>query len=289
MPTLSFVILTYNSSKYIHNLLDSLFVKFGSQLKNGEYEIIVVDNNSTDSTVAIVEKSFDKKINLFKNPENSGFARGINIGSKIAKGSYLLFVNPDAEVTNGEVSSLLSVFNMHEKAGVVGGRILNWQGKNELSAGKFYTLINTLLLALGLEDFFHVRFSPTTIQKVDFVSGGFMMVKKEIFEKFGGLDENLFMYIEDMEFCYRIKKKGIETYFCPGLTIRHVGQGSSDKSFAIVHIYKGLLYFHKKHMGFLSFLFVAVLLKTKALTLVILGKLMNNKYLSSTYAKALKA
>jgi len=289
MPTLSFVILTYNSSKYIRNLLNSLFVKFGSQLKDGEYEIIVVDNNSTDTTLAIVEKNFDKKVNLLKNTENSGFAKGINIGSKTAKGSCVLFINPDAEVIDGEVSSLLSVFNMHEKAGVVGGRILNWQGKDELSAGKFYTLINTFLLSLGLEEVLHVRFSPKKIQKVDFVSGGFMMVKKDVFEKFGGLDENLFMYIEDMEFCYRIKKKGLETYFCPGMTIRHIGQGSSDKSFAIVNIYKGLLYFHKKHMGLLSFLFVAMLLKTKALTLVILGKLMNNKYLSSTYAKALKA
>lgn len=289
MPTLSFVILTYNSSKYIHNLLNSLFVKFGSQLKDGEYEIIVVDNNSTDATLDIIEKNFDKKVHLFKNTENSGFAKGINIGSKIAKGSYLLFVNPDAEVIDGEVSSLLSVFNMHERAGVVGGRILNWQGKDELSAGKFYTFKNTFLLSLGLEEVLRVRFSPKKIQKVDFVSGGFMMVKKDVFEKFGGLDENLFMYIEDMEFCYRIKKKGLETYFCPGLTIRHIGQGSSDKSFAIVNIYKGLLYFHKKHMGFLSFVFVAVLLKTKALTLVILGKLMNNKYLSSTYVKALKA
>jgi len=289
MPTLSFVILTYNSSKYIHNLLNSLFVKFGSQLKDGEYEIIVVDNNSTDTTVEIVEKNFDKKVHLCKNTENSGFAKGINIGSKIAKGSYVLFINPDAEVIDGEVSSLLSVFNMHEKAGVVGGRILNWQGKDELSAGKFYTLINTLLLSFGLEEVLRVRFSPKKIQKVDFVSGGFMMVKKDVFEKFGGLDENLFMYIEDMEFCYRIKKKGLETYFCPGLTIRHIGQGSSDKSFAIVNIYKGLLYFHKKHMGFPSFLCVAMLLKTKALTLVILGQLMNNKYLSSTYTKALKA
>ena len=289
MPTLSFVILTYNSSKYIHNLLNSFFVKFGSQLKNGEYEIIVVDNNSTDTTVEIIEKNFDNKVNLFKNTENSGFAKGINIGSKIAKGSYLLFVNPDAEVIDGEVSALLSVFNMHEKAGVVGGRILNWQEKDELSAGKFYTPINMFLLSLGLEEVLHVRFSPKKIQKVDFVSGGFMMVKKEVFEKFGGLDENLFMYIEDMEFCFRIKEKGFETYFCPGMTIRHIGQGSSDKSFAIVNIYKGLLYFHKKHMGLLSFLFVAVLLKTKAITLVIIGKLMNNKYLSSTYTKALKA
>jgi GT2 family glycosyltransferase len=289
MPTLSFVILTYNSSQYIHNLLNSLFVKFGSQLKNGEYEIIVVDNNSTDTTVEIVEQNFDKKVQLFKNPENSGFAKGINIGSKIAKGTYVLFVNPDAEVIDGEVSALISVFNMHENAGVVGGRILNWQGKDELSAGKFYTLINTFLLSLGLEEVLNVRFSPKKIQKVDFVSGGFMMVKKEVFKKFGGLDENLFMYIEDMEFCYRIKKKGFETYFCPGLTIRHIGQGSSDKSFAIVNIYKGLLYFYKKHMGFPSFLFVALLLKTKAATLVILGKLINNKYLSSTYAKALKA
>lgn len=281
MSTISFVILTYNSSKHIKNLLDSLFTKY-----NNEYEVVVVDNASTDSTVEIVEK-FGKKVNLFKNPENGGFAKGINVGAKIAKGDYLLFINPDAELADGDLVGLLSVFKEHERAAVVGGKMLTWKGTPELSAGKFYTTFNTILLALGLDSF--VRFSPTKTQKVDFVSGGFMMVKKDIFEKLGGLDENFFMYIEDMEFCFRVKKAGHEVYFSPGMTIRHVGQGSSDRSFAIVNIYKGLMYFHKKHMGYFSFVLVKVLLKTKAVTLVILGKLMNNKYLVSTYLKALNA
>lgn len=288
MSTLSFVILTYNSSKYIQNLLDSIFVKYEDSLKSGEFEVVIVDNASSDKTVEIVEK-FGKKVTLFKNSENVGFAAGINIGAGIAKSQYLLFINPDAEVVSGDVLDLLSVFKTYEKAGVVGGKMLDWQGESELSAGKFYTTFNTILLALGLENTFGVRFSPKKIQQVDFVSGGFMMVRKNIFEKLKGLDEKFFMYIEDMEFCYRVKKAGFEAYFSPTMTIRHVGQGSSDRSFAIMNIYKGLMYFHKKHMGYASFMGVSFLLRLKAITLVILGKLMNNKYLADTYLKALKA
>lgn len=132
-----------------------------------------------------------------------------------------------------------------------------------------------------------VRFSPKKLQKVDFVSGGFMMAERIKFLDYGGFDENIFMYVEDMELCFRLKKNGYNTYFSSAMSIKHVGQASSSKTFAIVNIYKGLLYFHKKHSRHFLYILVKWLLVVKASILVMLGKVSNNKYLIDTYEKTL--
>ena len=115
-----------------------------------------------------------------------------------------------------------------------------------------------------------------------------MMIKKELYARLGGFDEHFFMYIEDMELCFRAKLAGYWTYFTPDVVITHVGQGSSNRGFAIRNIVKGILYFHKKHGTPFSYFVVKFLFKTKALILVLVGRIMNNKYLSDTYSAVLK-
>ncbi|MEX2007355.1 MAG: glycosyltransferase family 2 protein [Candidatus Levyibacteriota bacterium] len=286
MPDISLIILTYNSQNYIGRLLKSLGAKYRHEIDNGKLEIIVVDNNSSDKTLSVV-KDFEE-VRVVENGDNFGFAKGINLGSKKAKGRYLLFVNPDSEFLSGDVFSFVQKFK-DEKVAVVGGKILHTNGKKELSAGKFYNFWRVLLLSLGLEENLRVRFSGEKDKFVDFVSGGFMMVRRDVWEKLGGFDEKFFMYLEDMEFCYRVKKHKLKVMFSPAATIQHVGQASSDRSFAIANIYKGLLYFHKKHKGRFSYSFTKILLIVKALLLVIVGKLSNNKYLDKAYSQALKA
>jgi len=170
---------------------------------------------------------------------------------------------------------------------VMGGRMKNSDGSAQLSAWKFYTLGNTILMLLGFERFSMFNTSSHTINQVDWVTGGCMMVKKAIFDELGGFDKQFFMYMEDMELCYRAKKKGYAVYFYPDLNILHTGQGSSNRSFAIVHIYKGLLYFYKKHMPYWQYVTLKFLLKSKAVFLIIIGRLTGNSYFLSTYEKAL--
>lgn len=286
MPDVSVIILTYNSQSHIGKLLNSLLLKYKNEIESGKLEIIVADNNSADKTISVV-KEF-KEAAIVRNGDNFGFARGINLGSKYAKGKFLLFINPDGEFLSGDIFQLAEKFEDEEIA-VVGGKILRPQGSEELSAGKFYNFFNVLLLSLGLEENFGVRFSADKDKFVDFVSGGFMMVRADVWKKLEGFDEKFFMYVEDMEFCYRVKKQKLKVMFSPKATIKHVGQASSDRSFAILNIYKGLLYFHKKHKGTFSYSLVKSFLITKALLLVIAGKLSNNKYLDKAYSQALKA
>ena len=114
-----------------------------------------------------------------------------------------------------------------------------------------------------------------------------MMVGKSVFEKAGGFDGQFFMYIEDMEFCYRVKKLGYKIYHESLATISHVGQGSSNKGFAVINIYKGLKIFYKKHKNALSYSILVFFLTVKAYLSIGIGKLQGNSTLVDTYQKAL--
>lgn len=276
----SILILTYNSSAYISNLLKSIkdFVK--------DSEVLVIDNASSDTTVETVKKFNNVKV--IESGKNLGFAGGYNFGAKNTKSKYALFLNPDTLFKKGNLSDLIKVFKENPKAAVVGGKLIGRDGKVEKSAGKFFTLIPTILIALGLDEKFGIRFSPEKVEKVDFVSGGFMMVDLRVFSSLSGFDEEFFMYIEDMDFCYRVKKAGGEVYFTPDVVIEHLGHGSSNRSFAIVNIYKGLLYFHKKNFGNMNYQIVRLALYFKAKAVYLLGRITNNSYYVSTYGQVIK-
>ena len=115
-----------------------------------------------------------------------------------------------------------------------------------------------------------------------------MMVRSEIFKKLSGFDDHLFMYIEDMEFCFRASTHGVWTYFTPDVSVVHEGQGSSDRSFAVRNIFKGILYFHKKHGNKISYHIIYALFKLKSNSLVFAGRMLNNKYLVDTYKDAVE-
>jgi len=281
MAQVSIIILTYNSEKYIEELLKSL-EDFGNN-----QEIIIVDNDSKDQTVKLAKKFGHLKV--YETGRNLGFAKGINYGAEKAKGDYLLFINPDAVFKKGNLNDLVSVFEENEKVGVVGGKLIDYQGNSEKSAGKFFNFFETIMLALGLDEKFKLRFSPDKITEVDFVSGGFMIVESNIFKKMGGFDEKFFMYVEDMELCYRVRKSGREVYFSPNVVISHAGQGSSNKTFAIVNIYKGVLYFFKKHKSPLEYWIIKLIFCSKAIALYLLGIILNKSYYKSTYKEAFLA
>lgn len=293
MP-ISFLILTYNSSSYIYSLLDSLSDKVGNSIRKGEYEIIIFDNASSDDTTDKIskylkdKKEWDGHIQFVKNSQNLGYAKGINMAAKKAKGDLLVVINPDAELIEADFKLLIDSFEKDKKMAAAGLRLVNLQGKNEKTAGKFYNPLTFLLFSLGLENLFNIRFAPEESMTVDYVSGGFIAIRKETFEQLKGYDEDYFMYVEDMDLCYRIKKMGMKTVYMPSAIIRHAGQGSSSREFAIVNIYRGLQIFYTKHSSLMMQQYVKNLLSLKAALIIFISTALGKRDLVSVYSHALK-
>jgi len=289
---LSIVILSYNTKDLTLNCLKSVVSEYKKEMEKKELEIIVVDNDSHDDSITSIKRyvsniKYDGIIQTIQNKENVGFGRGCNIGAKAAKGKCILFLNSDTRVLDKGFMSMAGFLEENSGVGVLGGRITNDDGSVQKSCGKFYNLFNLLIMLFGFERFGFLRSSPNRIQKVDWVSGACLMVRSDIFRKLTGFDETFFMYIEDMEICFRAKKLGFLTYFYPNLTLRHKSLGSSNRTFAIINIYKGILYFYTKHKTRFEYLIVKTLLIFKAEILILIGFLTFNPELRNRYKKAI--
>ena len=286
---LSIIILSFNTKDLTMSCLNSIVAQYNQELDNNQFEIIVVDNASTDGSVSAISNSkflISNKdaIKIIESKENLGFSKGCNLGTKNASGEYLLFLNSDTEIKDQGFVKMVEYLKKNEEIGVLGAALKNEDGTSQPSAGNFYNLPNLFLMLCGRDK----RVSPKVIQKVDWVSGASLMIKKKVFDKIGGFEKELFMYAEDMEFCYRAKKKGFLTYFYPEVMLFHKERGSSNRTFAILNIYKGILFFYKKHKAGWEYQIVKMVLFLKAYSLKKVGQLINNKYLEETYGQALE-
>jgi len=290
---LSIIIISYNTEKITIDCLKSII----ESLKNSslKYEIIVVDNASKDNSVSLVKKlksemkNRNLKINLIENKENIGFGPANNQAVKLAKSDYLLFLNSDIIVLNAAIEKLYNFYKQNEKLfNFLGGKLLNKDGTSQPSCGPMYTLPMIFAHLFLRGDYWELtRYSPKKIKEVDWISGACILTKKEYFEKLGGFDEKIFMYMEEIDLFYRAKKHGFKVFFYPEAQFIHLGsQSSAGRSFPILQVYQGLIYFYKKHFSQFSLFILIIMLKLKALIGFLIGKIINNKYLTQTYAKA---
>ncbi|MDP3941287.1 MAG: glycosyltransferase family 2 protein [bacterium] len=277
----SIIILSYNTKSLLRECLTAIF----STLRSFSFEVIVFDNASKDDSVHMVKTEFPRVI-VKTSDENLGFAKGINLASCSAKGEYLLFLNSDAVLLDNKLKEMIVKLEVDKKIAVIGGNLLSDDNTTSAPYGSFYNLAEVFRLL-----FYGKKSRPALKQdfsSVDWVSGGYMLIRNEVFVKSGGFDVGFFMYIEDMELCYRLKKDGYSVYYFMDARARHVGQGSSNRTFAIVNIYRGLLFFYKKHKARWQFFVVQLLLFTKAIVGIFGGIVTGNKYLRETYFQALK-
>lgn len=283
MVKLSIIILTFNTKKLTLDCISSILKIYKKNIEGREIEIIVSDNNSEDGTAESVKKISGVKI--VENNKNYGFSKGNNLGARKALGKYLLFLNSDTLIKDEGFLKMIRFMEENEKVGILGAKLLSPDGTAQKSCGNFYTFFNLLFTLFGKDII--VRKSPNNIQKVDWVSGASLMIRENLFGKLKGFDEDFFMYIEDMELCFRSKKLGFFTYFYPNIKLVHQELGSGNRSFAILNIYKGILLFYKKHFSW-QYLLVRFLLFVKASISLTIGLLTNNNYLKKTYFSALR-
>ncbi|MDH7476660.1 MAG: glycosyltransferase family 2 protein [Microgenomates group bacterium] len=288
-PFLSIIIVSYNTKKLTLACLASIY----RSLKNSSlnYEIIVVDNNSQDGTINELKKFKKNQSNLklIINEDNLGFAKANNLAVKEALGEYLLFLNSDIIVLNRAIEKLFNFYKQNYPSfNFLGGKLLNKDLSDQPSAAFFYTL-PVIFLALFLKgDYWGLtRFSPNKAKQVDWVSGACLLTNKNDFNKINGFDENIFMYMDEVDLLYRAKKAGLITYYYPEAKFIHYGSASSKgRTYPIIQVFRGLLFFYRKHYSKTSLFILKFMLKLKSIIAIRLGKITNNNYLVETYEKA---
>jgi len=293
----SIIILSWNTEKLLKQCVESILNNCKSERRNKVVaEIIVIDNGSTDGSVKYLRDLELKKyrnieLKIILNEKNLGFGAGNNQGMKAASGQYFLLLNSDTIVKNQAWLKMAEFMDRNPKVGVIGCRLLNPDSSWQPSCGYFPNLAVAFLM-LFAEHWLGslVRFSPKKPKEVDWVMGAAMMIRPKVIEKAGLMDEGIFMYMDEVEWCWRIKKAGWKIMFWPGAEIIHLGGGSSPegRKWPIVNIYRGLLYFYQKHKPWWQKEILKFMLKSKAWLAIFLGKLTGNKYLVETYEEAAK-
>lgn len=251
----SVVILTFNSEDYIKNCLDSIF----EHTKNVDYEVIVVDNQSTDKTVEIA-KGFGNKVNLIISPENGGFAKGNNLGIKVSKGKYALLLNADTYFLENSIERVKLWMDAHIDVAVSSCQLVDSEQELSATGGFFPKLRNVMAWGWFLDDlpiirnYFHSYHPhPGPIYEKEFfpdwVTGAFFFARRQAIDQVGMLDENIFMYGEELEWCIRFKRAGWKIGYTPITKIVHVERGSQGglPKGAILGEFAGLKYIYGKH------------------------------------------
>ncbi len=259
--TTSIVIVGWNAKRYLEMCLDSL----RKHPPRRSIEILVVDNASTDGTAEMIESRYPE-VKLIKSSVNLGFTKGNNVAIRQARGRYIALVNADVVVFEGCMDRLADYLDEHPEVGSVGPQVLNDDQTIQSSCRRFPTLWNNMCDAFGVatkfkgskflagEHMFYFAYDRTT--PVDVLVGCFFVVRRETFENVGLLDENLFIYAEEVDWCRRARNKGWDIVFYPGAQAIHFGGKTTAKfpvRFAVIQ-QRSILYFWKKHHGFLGVL-----------------------------------
>ena len=289
----SFIIVNYNTKDLTAQAIESIY----KHAKNLNFEVILIDNSSTDGSADFIKIRFPK-VKLIENRENIGFGRANNQGMEKAAGEYLFLFNSDAYLIDDSLQKLIERAGDIKNLGAISPLILNVDRTIQQSGGFFPTLTKVFWWMSFIDDLpFGLRLNPYHIdhdsfykeeRKLDWVTGAALIIPKSVYNKVGGFDKNIFMYSEDIEICQRIKKAHLQIYFSPESRLVHIGQGSSGKvsKNAIIGEYKGLIYLYKKNSGWLSLQILRLLLKMGALLRVAVFGVLGRKELSQIYEEA---
>jgi len=294
MKDISVIIVSFNTEKLTVDAVNSVINK----TKGMSFEIIVVDNNSQDGSVSALRKLVEsnKNITLVLNRKNVGFGQANNQGIKKAKGKYILLLNSDTLITDNVIGDMVGWMDKNLKIGIASCSLKNKDGSVQATGGFFPTLPRVFAWMTFLDDLpgmgkilkpFHPMHDLSPFggntgfynkdHSMDWVTGAFFMMRREVVRDVGYLDRDYFMYMEEVDYCFRAKRLGWEVIYLPRWSIIHFGGASSVKEFSIINEFKGLKIFYKKHMASWQFPILRFLLKVGALIRIpIFGK---------TYAK----
>ena len=273
MPTLSIIVVSYNTRELLRACLDSVY----RETRRTDFELIVVDNASSDQSVEMVRREFPK-VKVFALQDNVGFARANNEGARAARGEYLLLLNPDTEVLDDAIDKLVGFARENPRYGLYGGATRFADGsQNPTSGWNMATRWSLLSTAIGLSSLFRGSrlFNSESLASwewdeprgVDIVTGCFMLLTRNLWDKLGGFDEQFRMYAEDADLCLRAKAEGAKPVLCPDAEIIHHG-GASDavRPDKLTRLLRAKVQLFRKHWPRADAAYAALMLKIWALS-----------------------
>lgn len=265
---LSVIIVNYNVKYYLDQCIRSVLRAFEEM--NTPAEIIVVDNHSADGSVDYLEQRYPQKlfpmVRFVRSAHNLGFARANNIAIRQSRGEYVLLLNPDTIVGEDVLKASVDFMDVHEDAGAVGVRMLGAQGRRAMESRRgLPTPMVSFFKMLGfcnrwphhrLFGKYYMGYLPwDEPSQIEVVSGAYCMLRRKALDEVGLLDEDFFMYGEDIDLSYRVLKGGYHNYYLPVDILHYKGESTQKSSFRYVHVfYEAMLIFFRKHYSGMTFL-----------------------------------
>lgn len=265
---LSVIIVNYNVKYYLDQCIRSVLRAFGEMKTPAE--IIVVDNHSADGSVDYLEQRYPQMlypmVRFVRSAHNLGFARANNIAIRQSRGEYVLLLNPDTIVGEDTLKASVDFMDAHEDAGAVGVRMLGAQGRRAMESRRgLPTPMVSFFKMLGfcnrwphhrLFGKYYMGYLPWDEPcQIEVVSGAYCMLRRKALDEVGLLDEDFFMYGEDIDLSYRVLKGGYHNYYLPVDILHYKGESTQKSSFRYVHVfYEAMLIFFRKHYSGMTFL-----------------------------------
>jgi len=274
-PEVSIILVNYNDKPHLQECLLSL----EENAQGISFEVIVVDNNSSDGSQEFIEKNYSQA-KLIRNLKNIGFARANNQGIKESKGEFILFLNTDTLVYPKALEYLLGEMKNDRQVGAAGPTLLRGDNAYQVSFGGRVNFFQELVQKCFLNSYYKLRLKIGQKKRwVRWLSGACLLTRKEILEDVGFFDENFFIYFEDIDLCFRIRKKGLKLLFLPQARVFHRGGATTlrKKTFSRYEYRKSQLYFYRKHNSSLSLFFLWVYLWLNFSFLFLFGYLREHK------------
>lgn len=266
---LSVIILNHNGKRWLKDCFQSIF----ENTRGINFEIILVDNASTDGSVEYVRKEFSE-VKVVSNGENLGFTRGNNIGLREARGEYVCILNNDTVVLRDALNNLYNFIKSQTKKTIATGKIFTFSGEIQPNCGNLPSFLqeyfNFSFSKIRGPNPFNIKVKGDEVQEVGLVTGTFFMIKRDDMLELCGFDENIVIFYEDADLCLRFKKMGGQAMYYPDSVIKHYWGGYyRTYSFEGLRIsYKSILYYFHKHYGRLYSCFFNISVKFTALLII---------------------
>ncbi|UCG97898.1 MAG: glycosyltransferase family 2 protein [Burkholderiales bacterium] len=262
-PDVSVIVVSYNTREILRRCL----ARLAEELATVDGEVIVVDNASADGSADMVADEFPA-VQLVRSTVNLGFAAGNNRGFALARGRYVVLLNPDAFLGSGALARALAHMERSPHVGIAGGRLQDPAGRLQPSGRLFPSLLNELMVISGLAAryprsrlfgrFDRTWADPDQAAQVDWVPGAFTIIRGRALGETGGFDERFFLYYEEVDLCRRMVQAGYEVWYWPDVVVTHIGGASSKtvkahefscagSQLTLWRLRSALLYYRKHH------------------------------------------